>query len=56
MVCAVLYRKAAPLTLRLTWTFRGIVNNLRFENFYIEGAAGGPSITQDNGNNGESFS
>ncbi|KAB5572001.1 glycoside hydrolase family 28 protein [Coniochaeta sp. 2T2.1] len=33
----------------------GIVNNLRFENFYIEGAAGGPSITQDNGNNG-SFS
>jgi hypothetical protein len=30
-----------------------VVNNLRFENFYIEGAAGGPTINQDSGNNGE---
>ncbi|KAK0637297.1 glycoside hydrolase family 28 protein [Bombardia bombarda] len=33
----------------------GIVNNLRFENFEIIGAAGGPNINQDSGNNG-SFS
>ncbi|KAH8889866.1 polygalacturonase [Thozetella sp. PMI_491] len=33
----------------------GVVNNLRFENFYIEGAAIGPNINQDSGNNG-SFS
>ncbi len=38
-----------------TRTNRGIVNNLRFENFYTEGAAIGPNINQDSGNNG-SFS
>jgi len=31
---------------------RGSVSNLRFENFYIEGAAGGPTIDQNSGNNG----
>ncbi len=31
---------------------RGVVQNLRFENFYVQGAAMGPSITQDNGDNG----
>ncbi|KAK3318466.1 glycoside hydrolase family 28 protein [Apodospora peruviana] len=33
----------------------GIVNNLRFENFELFGAGGGPTINQDSGNNG-SFS
>lgn len=33
----------------------GIVKNLTFRNFEIQGADGGPAITQDNGNNG-SFS
>ncbi len=32
---------------------RGIVSNLLFENFYIEGAAIGPNINQDSGNNGK---
>ncbi len=31
---------------------RGTVNNLRFENCYIEGAGIGPNINQDSGNNG----
>jgi galacturan 1,4-alpha-galacturonidase len=31
---------------------RGVVQNLRFENFHVEGAASGPSITQGNGDNG----
>lgn len=31
---------------------RGVVQNLRFENFHVEGAAHGPAITQDTGNNG----
>lgn len=30
----------------------GVVQNLRFENFFVDGASSGPSITQDNGNNG----
>ncbi|KAK4158695.1 pectin lyase-like protein [Cladorrhinum sp. PSN259] len=30
----------------------GSVSNLRFENFYIQGAAGGPTIDQNSGNNG----
>ncbi|KUJ08086.1 putative galacturan 1,4-alpha-galacturonidase C [Mollisia scopiformis] len=30
----------------------GVVQNLRFENFWVQGAALGPSITQDNGDNG----
>jgi hypothetical protein len=29
------------------------VNNIRFENFYIEGAATAAAITQDSGNNGK---
>jgi len=33
----------------------GIVRNITFSNFQVEGADGAPSITQDNGNNG-SFS
>ncbi|KAK3943862.1 pectin lyase-like protein [Diplogelasinospora grovesii] len=33
----------------------GVVNNIRFENFYLAGAAIGPNINQDSGNNG-SFS
>jgi galacturan 1,4-alpha-galacturonidase len=32
---------------------RGIVNNIRFENFYIEGAAAAATISQDSGNNGQ---
>jgi hypothetical protein len=31
---------------------RGVVQNLRFENFWVQGAASGPYITQDNGDNG----
>lgn len=31
---------------------RGVVQNIRFENFWIQGAASGPYITQDNGDNG----
>ncbi|RFU24789.1 hypothetical protein B7463_g11545, partial [Scytalidium lignicola] len=30
----------------------GVVQNIRFENFWVQGAASGPSITQDNGDNG----
>jgi hypothetical protein len=30
----------------------GSVKNITFSNFFIDGADGGPSITQDNGNNG----
>ncbi|KAJ9138908.1 Pectin lyase-like protein [Pleurostoma richardsiae] len=33
----------------------GVVQNIRFENFYVDGAAIGPNINQDTGNNG-SFS
>jgi galacturan 1,4-alpha-galacturonidase len=28
------------------------VQNLRFENFYVQGAASGPAITEGNGDNG----
>jgi len=31
------------------------VKNLRFENFYIQGAAGGPTIDQNSGNNGKNL-
>jgi len=31
---------------------RGVVQNIRFENFYVEGAGIGPDITQDSGDNG----
>lgn len=31
---------------------RGVVQNILFENFHIEGAASGPSISQSSGNNG----
>jgi galacturan 1,4-alpha-galacturonidase len=31
---------------------RGVVQNIRFENFYIEGAGIGPAINQDSGDNG----
>jgi galacturan 1,4-alpha-galacturonidase len=31
---------------------RGVVSNLRFENFYVEGAGIGPNINQDSGNSG----
>ncbi|KAK3688562.1 glycoside hydrolase family 28 protein [Podospora appendiculata] len=30
----------------------GIVNNIRFENFELFGAGGGPTVNQDSGNNG----
>jgi galacturan 1,4-alpha-galacturonidase len=30
----------------------GVVQNLRFQNFFVQGAAMGPYITQDNGDNG----
>jgi len=30
----------------------GVVQNLRFENFYVQGAASGPAITEGNGDNG----
>ena len=33
-------------------TYRGVVSNLRFENFHVEGAGIGPNINQDSGNNG----
>lgn len=33
---------------------RGVVQNILFENFYIEGAAIGLSISQNSGNNGAS--
>lgn len=33
---------------------RGVVQNVLFENFYIEGAAIGLSISQNSGNNGAS--
>jgi hypothetical protein len=33
---------------------RGVVQNILFENFYIEGAAIGGSISQNSGNNGVS--
>lgn len=31
---------------------RGVVQNILFENFYVEGAAAGPSISENSGNNG----
>lgn len=31
---------------------RGVVQNILFENFYLQGAAIGPAITQDSGDNG----
>ncbi|KAG8168033.1 hypothetical protein KVR01_003722 [Diaporthe batatas] len=34
----------------------GVVQNILFENFYIEGAAAGPSISQNSGNNGSYLS
>ena len=33
---------------------RGVVQNILFENFYTEGAAIGPDINQDSGDNGAS--
>ena len=43
-----------PLTYPNTPTdiSRGVVQNIRFENFFIEGATTGAAITQDSGNNG----
>lgn len=32
---------------------RGVVTNILFENFYLEGATIGPNINQGSGNNGE---
>lgn len=34
--------------------YRGVVQNILFENFYVEGAAAGPSISENSGNNGSS--
>jgi galacturan 1,4-alpha-galacturonidase len=31
---------------------RGVVQNIRFENFYVQGAGIGPAINQDSGDNG----
>lgn len=31
---------------------RGVVQNILFENFFVQGASAGPAITQDNGDNG----
>lgn len=42
----------SPLPLPLTWTNRGNLTNLLFENFHIEGAALAAGISQDSGNNG----
>lgn len=36
----------------LNMSFRGVVENILFENFYVEGAAAGPSISESSGNNG----
>jgi galacturan 1,4-alpha-galacturonidase len=36
----------------LTISNRGVVQNIRFENFFIQGSNIGPEITQDSGNNG----
>jgi len=40
--------------LRLSWLSypKGVIQNIRFENFFVAGAASGPSITQANGDNG----
>ena len=40
-----------PKNKELTST-RGVVQNIRFENFYVEGAGIGPAISQDSGDNG----
>jgi len=36
----------------LTSCNRGVVQNIRFENFFVQGSNIGPEITQDSGNNG----
>jgi hypothetical protein len=33
-------------------TRRGVVQNIRFENFFVQGAGIGPAINQDSGDNG----
>lgn len=35
------------------WVSRGVVTNIIFENFYLEGAAIGPQVVQTSGNNGK---
>lgn len=50
-----LVRILTPYTLHavpLTILTRGVVQNIRFENFFAQGSKIGPEITQDGGNNG----
>lgn len=53
-------QESYPLNLKektcLTRSPRGVVTNILFENFYIEGASVGPDINQDSGDNGMTLS